>query len=219
MRFGVLGTGTVGRTLGSRLVQLGHEVCMGSRHAGGAAASEWVAQAGEAASEGTFADAAAFGEVVINATAGAHSLAALHAAGAENLRGKVLVDVANPLAHDSGFPPKLAVANDDSLAEQIQRAFPEARVVKTLNTVTADIMVEPSLLPGSHNVFVCGEEAGAKTTVVEMLGSFGWPPEAVIDLGGIEAARGPEMYVALWLRLINPLGTWHFNVAVVRPPS
>jgi predicted dinucleotide-binding enzyme len=220
MRFGVLGTGMVGRTLGSALLQLGHEVSMGGRRAGGAAALEWVAAAGPGgARSGTFADAAAFGEVVINATSGSHSLEALRAAGAENLRGKVLIDVANPIAEGGGFPPRLSVCNDDSLAEQIQREFPETLVVKTLNTVTADVMVQPSRVPGPHNVFVCGEDAAAKAVVVEMLQGFGWPAASVLDLGGIQGARGTEMYLALWLALTGALGGWHFNVAVMRPLS
>ena len=216
MRIGLLGTGVVGQTLGGRLVELGHEVRMGARQAGGDAATAWVARAGSSASEGTFADAAAFGSVVVNATAGEHSLDALRAAGADNLRGKLLVDVANAIAHGTGFPPQLSVANSDSLAEQIQRAFPDARVVKTLNTVNCDVMVRPSIVPGTHNVFVCGEDGAAKAEVVELLVSFGWPRESVVDLGGIQAARGTEMYLLFWINVMRTLQTAHFNVALLR---
>jgi predicted dinucleotide-binding enzyme len=213
MRIGVLGTGMVGQTIASKLVELGHEVTMGSRTAGGEKAVEWVAGAGEGAAEGSFADAAAHGELVFNCTAGTASLEALRAAGGEELRGKVLVDVANPLDVSKGMPPTLSVSNDDSLAEQIQREFPDARVVKALNTVNASVMVTG--IPGS-NMFVCGDDAAAKQQVTELLGDFGWPAESVLDLGGIQAARGQEMYLPLWLRLRGALGTPQFNIGVVR---
>src|SRR6266508_4040551 len=158
MRFGLLGTGMAGQTIGGKLVELGHEVKMGSREAGNEKAVAWAAGAGESASEGSFADAAEFGEVVVNATSGTASLEALEAAGAGNLAGKVLIDIANPLDFSRGRPPTLAVCNDDSLGEQIQRAFPDARVVKALNTMNADVMVEPGLVPGGHTVFVCGND-------------------------------------------------------------
>src|SRR4051794_20878215 len=145
MHIGVLGTGTVGRTLSQALVDRGHEVRMGSRAAGNEKAVAWAEQAGPLASEGSFADAAAFGELAINATAGVASLAALESAGADTLAGKVLVDVSNPLDFSKGMPPTLSVCNDDSLGEQIQRAFPEVRVVKALNTMTAAVMVDPGL--------------------------------------------------------------------------
>lgn len=214
MHIGVLGTGTVGRTLSQALVERGHEVRMGSRAAGNDKAVAWAEQAGPLGSEGSFADAAAFGEIVINATAGAASLEALEAAGAEQLAGKVLVDVANPLDMSRGMPPTLTVCNDDSLAEQLQRAFPEVRVVKTLNTVTASVMVQPDLVPGGHTVFLCGDEAAAKAQAAVLLDELGWPPESILDLGDITAARGTEMYMALWLRLWGAKGTAALNVEV-----
>jgi predicted dinucleotide-binding enzyme len=165
---------------------------------------------------GTFADAAAFGELVVNATAGAVSLAALTASGAENLAGKVLLDLSNPLDFSQGFPPTLAVANTDSVGERIQTAFPEARVVKTLNTVGADIMVDPALVPGDHALFVSGNDPAAKAQATELLGRFGWPAERVVDLGDITTARGTEMYLALWVRLMPALGTRQFNVELRR---
>jgi 8-hydroxy-5-deazaflavin:NADPH oxidoreductase len=216
MRIGVLGTGMVGSTIATKLAQLGHEVRMGSRTAGNERAVAWVASAGAGASHGTFADAAAHGELVFNCTAGEVSLAALEAAGAENLAGKVLVDVSNPLDLSHGMPPGLFTSSFDSLGEQIQRAFPDARVVKALNTVNREVMVDPSKVPGEHDVFLCGDDEAAKPRVIELLESFGWPAASVIDLGDLTAARGMEAYLLLWIRLSSALGTGHFNVRVVR---
>ncbi len=215
MRFGVLGTGSVGRTIGTKLVELGHEVSMGSRHAGNATAVAWATAAGAAARAGTMSDAAVFGEILVNATKGTGSLEALEAAGAANLAGKVLIDISNALDGSSGFPPAVLTSSTDSLGERIQRAFPEALVVKTLNTVTADVMVNPGLIPGGHSIFVSGDDATAKRTVTGILRSFGWSDADVIDLGDITTARGTEAYLALWLRLIGKLGTSHFNIRVV----
>jgi predicted dinucleotide-binding enzyme len=216
MRIAMLGTGGVGRTLATKLVSLGHEVRMGSRQAGGVAATAWVQEAGERASEGTFEDAAAFGELAVNVTAGAHSLEALAEAGADNLAGKVLLDVANALDFSGGMPPTLTVCNDDSLGERIQRDFPDTRVVKSLNTVTASVMVDPASVPGSHTMFVAGDDAGAKAQVAGLLESFGWPRADLLDLGDIGAARGMEMYLPLWLRLFAAVDTARLNVRVVR---
>jgi 8-hydroxy-5-deazaflavin:NADPH oxidoreductase len=214
MRIGVLGTGIVGRTLASALLSNGHEVRLGSRTAGKEAAVAWAAEIGGPASEGTFADAAGFGELVINATAGAASLDALNLAGAEQLAGKVLIDVSNPLDFSQGMPPTLTVCNDDSLGEQIQRAFADVRVVKTLNTVTAAVMVRPALVPGTHTIFVAGDDDAAKAQTGELLQDFGWPAEAILDLGDITAARAMEMYLPLWLRLYGATGTAVLNVEV-----
>jgi len=214
VRMGILGTGMVGATLGSKLVQIGHEVKMGSRSANNEKAIEWAAKNGARASFGTFADAAAFGEVVFNCTAGTVSLAALALAGTNNLRGKVLVDVANPLDFSKGMPPTLSVCNSDSLGEQIQRALPNVRVVKALNTMNCRVMVEPSLVPGEHDVFVCGNDPQAKVRVTEILKSFGW--RSIIDLGDITAARGTEMVLPIWLRLWNLYQNRHFNFRIAR---
>jgi 8-hydroxy-5-deazaflavin:NADPH oxidoreductase len=216
VKIGVLGTGMVGGAIGSKLADLGHEVKMGSRQAGNEKAVAWAGEAGEGASEGSFADAAAHGEeIVFNCTAGAASLQVLEAAGAENLAGKVLIDVANALDFSQGMPPTLAVCNTDSLGESIQRQFPDARVVKALNTVNAGVMVDPGNLPGNHVLPVCGDEE-AKPQVIELLGDFGWPPDRVVDLGDISAARGMEMYLMLWLGFMNSLGTANFNIALAR---
>lgn len=218
MRIGVLGTGIVGQTLGRRLVGLGHEVKMGSRAAGNEKAVAWAAEAGEGASEGSFADAAGFGELIVNATAGGASLDALTAAGADNLAGKVLLDVANALDFSAGMPPSLSVCNTDSLGEQIQRFFPDVRVVKSLNTMNCDVMVDPSVVPGSHTVFVCGNDESAKADVRALLESFGWPREDILDLGDISAARGTEAYVILWVRLWGATQTGRLNVKVLTGP-
>jgi len=204
----------VGRAIAGKLVAIGHEARMGSREAGNEKALAWVAEAGEGASEGSFADAAGFGEVVVNATAGAHSLEALEAAGAKNLRGKVLIDIGNAMADTQ--PTTLTVANTDSLGEQIQRAFPEARVVKTLNTMNAGLMVAPDSLGETTNAFLCGDDAGAKAQVTELLETFGWLSGDIIDLGDITAARGMEMYLMLWLKLMGATGTAQFNIRIVK---
>jgi predicted dinucleotide-binding enzyme len=206
----------VGQAIAGKLVELGHEVTMGSRKAGNEKAVAWAAEAGDGASEGSFADAAAFGEVMVNATAGEASLAALEAAGSDNLAGKVLIDAANPLDFSQGMPPTLSVCNDDSLGELIQREFPDARVVKALNMVNASVMVSPGKLSESTNVFICGNDEGAKGQVAELLQSFGWAADRVFDLGDITAARAQEMYLPLWLRLFGALESGNFNIGIVR---
>lgn len=216
MRIGVLGTGTVGSALAGRFVDLGHDVVMGSRTRGNEAASAWAGGHAERAAAGTFADAASHGQVVVNATSGTASLAALDAAGAANLSGKVLVDVANPIA-GFGLPVRLDPVGDDSLAEQIQRRYPDARVVKTLNTVNASVMVNPAALGAPHDVFVAGEDAAAKDTVRALLQEMGWAAENVRDVGGIASARALEMYLVLWLSLAGSLGRYDFNIHVVTP--
>ncbi|MEO6714287.1 MAG: NAD(P)-binding domain-containing protein [Mycobacteriales bacterium] len=217
MRIAVLGTGTVGATVGTKLVSLGHDVVMGSRTPDNPKALEWVSATGDRASTAAYADAAAGAELVINATAGLGSVEALTAAGADNLAGKVLLDIANALDFSQGMPPTLNPCNTDSLAEQIQREFPGARVVKSLNTMTAAVMVEPGLVPGVHTVFVSGDDDNAKGEVRNLLTSFGWPPESIVDLGGISTARGTEMWLPLWINLMGAIGTPVFNIAVVRP--
>jgi predicted dinucleotide-binding enzyme len=202
VNIGVLGTGNVGRTIAAKLVELGHDVLVGSR----TAKEDAVA----------FADAAAHGELVFNCTAGDKSLEALRMAEADNLAEKILVDVANPLDFSRGMPPILAVCNADSLGEEIQRLFPRSKVVKALNTVNCSVMVEPSLVPGEHDVFVCGNDEGAKSEVRELIRTFGWPAEHIIDLGDITGARGMEMYLPLWLRLVIQEESATFNIRVVR---
>lgn len=216
MRIAVLGTGVVGSALGTRLVQTGHEVRMGSRTAGNAKAVAWAAATGSGAGEGTFEDAAAFGELVVNATGGLVSVDALTSAGAANLAGKVLLDISNPLDFSGGFPPTVQQPDGHSLAEKIQSAFPDARVVKALNTMTADVMVHPRSLPAPHSVFVAGDDQDAKAVARDLLLGFGWTDDEVIDAGGIAASRGLELYLPLWLSLMGSFGTPSFNIAVVR---
>lgn len=214
MKIGILGTGMVGQTIGTGLVQHGHEVKMGARAATNAKATAWASGGGAKAAHGTFADAAAFGEVVFNCTSGMASLDALKQAGEQNLAGKVLVDVANPLDFSKGMPPSLSVCNTSSLAEQIQAAFPKARVVKALNTLNAQLMTNPSAVPGPHELFMCGNDAAAKAQVRQLLSEFGW--KEVIDLGDITAARGTEMLLPIWLRLMGTFGTPMFNFHLAR---
>lgn len=227
MKIGVLGSGTVGRTLAGKLSSLGHEVTIGTRDVdalkartepdgmGNPPFSTWKESYPAIAVE-TFEATAADGELLINATSGTGSLEALEQAGAANLDGKVLIDVSNPLDFSNGFPPSLSVCNTDSLAEQIQRAFPDAKVVKSLNTMTAAVMVDPgSVAGGDHDVFLSGDDDGAKDQVRELLASFGW--KNIYDLGGIETARGVEMWLPLWLFLMGgPMGGPMFNLKMVK---
>ena len=226
MKIAVLGTGTVGPTIAGALSALGHDVVIGTRDpkatlartgpgaTGGAPFAAWHA-AHSRIGVATFAEAAARADLVVNATNGAGSLEALIAAGAQNLAGKVLMDIANPLDFSHGFPPSLNPVNTDSLGEQIQRAFPEARVVKTLNTMAASVMVDPaSVAGGDHSVFVSGNDAAAKEVVSGLLAGFGH--RDIIDLGDITTARGAEMILPVWLRVWGALGTAAFNFKVAR---
>ncbi|MFI7502782.1 NADPH-dependent F420 reductase [Streptomyces sp. NPDC049687] len=215
MRYGVLGTGVAGRTLGGKLVELGHEVTLGSRTKDNPVALEWAGSAGGGAAAGTFAEAAASAEIVVNAVAGQVALSALEAAGADSLDGKVVVDVSNPLWFEDG-EVRLSPVESDSVGEQIQRAFPHARVVKSLNTVNCAVMVDPARVPGDHQVFVCGEDAEAKAQVTALLGEFGWPAERVLDLGGIRSARSVEMWLPLWLNVMRTFGHADFNLELRR---
>ena len=214
MKIGVLGTGMVGSAIASKLVALGHEVKMGAREAGNERARRWAESAGKGASAGTFAESAKFGEIVFSATLGTAALDAVRAAGRENLRGKVLVDVSNPLDFSKGAPPTLFTGPGDSLGERIQKALPDAKVVKALNTVNANLMGNPGRLSGESDLFLCGNDAGAKERVKALLQEFGW--KSVIDLGDITGARGTEAYLLLWLSLYGALKTADFNVRVVR---
>jgi 8-hydroxy-5-deazaflavin:NADPH oxidoreductase len=215
MKIAVLGTGSVGETIGQKLVSLGHEVKMGSRSATNEKGLAWVAAAGPRASLGTFAEAAAFGELAFNCTSGAGTPAALQA-GAAGLAGKLVVDVSNSLDFSKGFPPTLFTGNTDSLGEQAQRALPNSKVVKALNHVTAGVMVDARRVAGGdHDALLCGNDSDAKAQVTSMLKDwFGW--QRVIDLGDISQARGMESYVALWVRLYGALKTADFNIKVMR---
>jgi predicted dinucleotide-binding enzyme len=225
MNIAVLGTGMVGRAIAARLVDLGHTVTVGTRdpqatlarthrdQMGNPAYPDWASHHPDV-TLATFADAAAGAAVVVNATNGAASLAVLQAAGADNLAGKLLIDIANPLDFSAGMPPTLFVKDTDSLGEQIQRAHPQTRVVKTLNTLNANLMVHPETLPEGSSVFVSGDDPDAKATVTTLLKQFGHTD--VIDLGDITTARGTEMLLPVWLRLMSALDTAAFNFKIVR---
>ena len=213
MKIGVLGTGVTGQTIGSKLVELGHDVMMGSRDEANPSAITWAKDQGHNALYGTFMNAADFGEIVFNCTLGSASLEALKQAGAASLKGKILIDTSNPLDRSTDTWT-LTVCNTDSLGEQIQRMFPDTRVVKTLNTVNANVMVDPSKLIEKTDVFVSGNDIEAKATVVMILRDwFGW--REIIDLGNITTARSVEMYVPLWHNLRTAISSQRFNIKVV----
>ena len=215
MDIGILGTGIVGQTIGTRLVELGHKVMMGSRTADNKNAQAWAKAAGRSASVGTYGDTAKFGEILFNCTSGKGSLSALEFAKAADLNNKVLIDVANPLDYSRGAPAILTVCNTDSLGEQVQREHPLMKVVKALNTMNVDVMVHPERVHGSHDVFICGNDVVAKATVTKILTEwFGW--ESVIDLGDIVNARGMEMALPLWISLQKKLGTNIFNFKIAK---
>ena len=216
MKIAVLGTGMVGESIGSKLVSLGHQVMMGSRIAGNEKAKNWVTTAGSNASSGSFSDAAKFGELVFNCTKGEHSVEVLKQAGITNLKNKIVVDISNPLDFSKGMPPTLSICNDNSLAEEIQKAFPLSKVVKALNTMWCGLMVNPNLLNNSdHDTFIAGNDANAKEWVKELLKSFGWNESNIIDLGDITSARATEMYLALWVRVLGSINTGTFNIKIV----
>ena len=213
MQHAILGTGTVGSAIADKLHALGHTVALGSRTEDNPTAAEWAASKGQRACHGTFRQIAAAGDVVWLAVAGQHALAVVEAAG-DALDGKVVLDLTNPLDFSQGFPPRLFVGNDDSLGEQIQRAAPNAQVVKTFNTLSNALMVAPEHLPEPTDVFVAGEDSDAKAIVSGILQEMGHPEP--VDMGGIEASRGLEAWLLLWTRLYKALGTDRFNLKLVR---
>lgn len=225
MKTAVLGTGMVGRTIAARLAELGHSVTIGTRDpeavrsriaadaTGNPAFATWAAE-NSTIKVARFSDAAEGAELIVNATNGGVSLDVLAQVGAEELAGRVILDIANPLDFSNGMPPTLFVKDTDSLAEQIQRAFPSARVVKALNTMNADLMARPGLLSDPGSVFVSGNDADAKSIVTGILKDFGH--QDIIDLGDITTARGTEMLLPVWLRLWGALGTPAFNFKIVR---
>lgn len=226
MKIAVLGTGVVGRTLAGKLAELGHQVTIGTRDVDATLAKTepdgmgtppyraWAAEH-DGVALATFAGATAGSELIINATSGSAAVAALTDAGAANLTGKIIVDVSNPLDFSAGWPPKMSVPDTDSVGERIQRAFPDAKVVKSLNTLSAPLMVAPQeLAGGDHSVFVSGDDPGAKNAVTSLLESLGHTD--VIDTGDITTARGVEFLMPFWVRMYSTLGTGHFNYKIVR---
>jgi predicted dinucleotide-binding enzyme len=226
MKIGVLGTGPVGQALAAKLEEIGHAVFVGTRDPVATLARTEPDSFGNPPFKvwrekhpkiefGTLAQAAAHGELLVNATNGNGSLDALKAAGEKNLAGKILIDIANPLDFSKGMPPSLTVCNTDSLGEQIQRAFSQTKVVKTLNTMNAYLMVGPKqLADGAHTVFVSGNDAAAKGTATKLLESFGW--KDIVDLGDITTARGTEMMLPIWVRVWGATKNPMFSFKLVR---
>lgn len=220
MKIGVLGTGVVGETIASALVEKKHLVRMGSRSATNEKALAWVNKANDYASAGDFNDAAAFGEIVFLCLNGEHALEAVKSIDADNVAGKVVIDVTNPLDFSKGMPPRLieGLNNSNSLGEEIQKALPNAHVVKALNTINCNVMVNPKLVNGGdHTVFICGNDADAKKKVKELLvENFGWKENNLMDVGGIQSARVTEAYVPFWVSMMIANGSPMFNVKVVK---
>jgi predicted dinucleotide-binding enzyme len=219
MKIAILGTGSVGATIGSRLVDLGHQVMMGSRTANNEKALAFVSKhQGINAAAGTFSEAATYGEVIFNCTKGEYSLDAIALAG-KGINGKVLIDVSNPLDFSNGMPPHLipSLANTNSLGEEIQKRFPETKVVKTFNTMWCGIMVDPNLVGGGNHInYICGNDASAKNTTINILKQFGWKDECLLDLGDITNARGTEATLLIWLRVYGATKTGAFNFNIIK---
>jgi predicted dinucleotide-binding enzyme len=228
MKIAIIGTGAVGKTLASKLAELNHDIIIGTRNVseklavntnddrGNPPFNEFL-KTNRKIKLGTFAEAAAFGEMIINATHGSSSVAALILAGKKNLAGKVLIDVSNPLDFSHGMPPSLlpGLNNTNSLSEEIQKNFPETLVVKTLNTMWCGLMVRPDLLKGNHINFISGNNADAKTKVRKLLNQIGWKDEKIIDLGDITGARATESLLPIWLRVMGVLNSGVFNFNIV----
>jgi 8-hydroxy-5-deazaflavin:NADPH oxidoreductase len=223
MKIGIIGTGVVAQTLGAKLVEQEHDVVIGTRDPQkldekklfASTLREWLEQIKQRAKIVTFAEAAIHGELLINATSGTVSIDALKLAGADKVGGKILIDAANELDHSKGMPPGALANQERCLAEKIQATFPNLKVVKSLNTIAAPVMVNPkSVGGGDHTIFVSGNDGDAKAQVTKLLKSFGWSD--VLDLGDVGSARGPEMYMAMWLRLWGATQTGMLNVKVVR---
>jgi 8-hydroxy-5-deazaflavin:NADPH oxidoreductase len=192
-RIGVLGSGDVGRALASGFAGLGHEVKIGSRDP--EKLRSWVETAGDRASAGTFEEAARFGDILILATLGTATMDAIGLAGVEQFAGKVVIDTTNPLDFSTGMP-RLSIGHTDSLGESVQRAIPGARVVKCFNTVGNAHMVNPRFPDGPPDMFLCGDDEGAKKIVSQICGHFGW---GIIDIGGIEGSRHLEPMCMVWV--------------------
>jgi 8-hydroxy-5-deazaflavin:NADPH oxidoreductase len=230
MKIAVMGTGLVAQTITEKLTQLGHQIMMGSRDPeavlartdpdryGRAPLREWLKHH-ITVSVGTIREAAEHAAVIINAMNGRGTLDALDLAGEENIAGKILLDIANPLDFSNGLPPTLTVCNTDSLGEQIQRKFKEAKVVKSLNTMNTALMVNPHLIDEDHHVFISGNDEIAKLKIRELLHSIGWKDRNIIDLGDITTARGTEQVLPIWVRLMTTLKTPMFNFKIVLAES
>lgn len=230
MKIAIIGTGIVGKTIASKLVELNHDVMMGTRNVSDKLAStatdnygnppfgEWI-KTNIKVKLGSFAEAAAFGELVVNATNGSNSLTALILAGTKNLAGKVLIDIANPLDFSNGMPPSLlpGLNNTNSLAEEIQKTFPDTMVIKTLNTMWCGLMVNPNLVGnGDHINFISGNNSEAKNKVIKLLNQFGWLDKNILDIGDITGARATESLLPIWLKVMGVTKNGAFNFRLVR---
>ncbi len=214
MKVGILGSGIVGQVLGKGFASLGHDVKMGSREPGSDAIKQWIAGVGGRAAAGTVAEAAAFGEVAVLATRWDGTENAIRLAGPQNLAGKVVIDVTNPLAFAPNAPPRLALGHTTSAGEQVQRWLPEARVVKAFNSVGNPHMFRPQFPGGPPDLFICGNDAAAKQTVTEISKAFGWP--SVIDIGGIDGARLLEPLAMLWIVYGIRSNSWNHAFKLLR---
>lgn len=217
MNIAILGTGTVARTVALRLLAAGHSVVLGSRNPQDEALAEWLAQQAGDLQAASHADAADFGEMIINALPGGVALSALTAITPAALSGKVMLDLANAVV-PSGSGIDLLYPNA-SLGAAIQQALPDTRVVKGMNTMSALVMEDPAALPSLTNIFICGNDADAKQAVGKLLGDLGWPQQAILDLGGIDAARATEHLFPLLAALFAATGTLRLNFAVIREPG
>ena len=230
MKIAIIGTGTVGQTIASKLITLGHHVMIGTRNVSEKLAStakdaygnppfaEWYSTNSNV-KLGTFAEAASFGEMVFNATQGVTSVNALKHAGEENFTGKIIIDISNPLDFSKGMPPGLLpeLSNTNSLGEEIQKKFSDSKVVKTLNTMWCGIMANPAMIGnGGHVNYICGNDTDAKLKVKLLLNEFGWKNENILDLGDITAARGTEAVLPLWLRIMGTIQNGAFNFKIVK---
>ncbi len=218
MKIAILGSGNVGKALATGLDSLNHEVYVGTRDVAETLTRDEIkdwASSHPTIRVTSFADAVAAAELVINAISGHSTISVLQSVGADNLSHKVLIDISNPLDFSNGMPPQLFVKDTDSLAEMIQREYPNAKVVKTLNTVNSASMI-PALTPGKpeFTVFLSGDDPDAKSTVTEILRSFGHTD--IIDLGGIITARTTEMALPLWMSIAGKLDSWGINFKIVR---
>jgi 8-hydroxy-5-deazaflavin:NADPH oxidoreductase len=225
MKIAVIGGGSVGQTIAAKLIANGHDVRLGIRNPSAAELTkersmakplaEWAKETGGKVV--TFAEAARHGELIFAATNGATAIDALKLAGLDNLKGKVLVDISNPLDFSKGMPPSLLPQYDHgtSLGEETQKAFPATKVVKAFNTISALVMVDASLVPGDHDLFIAGNDADAKKTVENFARKeFGW--KSFVDLGDIVGARASEHMLPLWVRLFMTGGSPKINIRVVK---
>ncbi|MEV5961496.1 NAD(P)-binding domain-containing protein [Kribbella sp. NPDC051952] len=214
---GVLGTGQVGLTLAGRLAALGYTVTVGARTSDSASLHPAAELPG--VRTGSFADAARAADLIINATNGMHSQAALGLAGEEALADKTILDVSNALEPVEGGFPRPIATTDDSVGQRLQAAFPRSRVVKSLCTMNCKVMADPSLVPGDHVVFLSGDDQTAKSEVQDLLAAMGWRPVQMIDLGGIDTAAGQELLMSIWMRVTIARGpdAPRFNWAINAP--